>query len=119
MKPASSAPCKRRFRRRTLRVLVDYQIGGVVRCEYATTLGAGGMFIESEEPLRAGTQLKVRFRLPGRDALHEIQGRVAWAMAPEAAGSSSSRVPGIGVEFTDAVAASTLARELEQVDDAK
>jgi len=37
----------RRFRRRTVRIEVDYQSpeGGLLR-EYATTLGAGGLFIE-------------------------------------------------------------------------
>jgi Tfp pilus assembly protein PilZ len=113
----SSPPCKRRFRRRTVRVLVDYQVGGVVRCEYATTLGAGGMFIESEEPSAKGAMIKVRFRLPSSPALHEIQGRVAWAIGAEAPGSGPSRVPGMGIEFTDAVAAAALARELDRTPD--
>ena len=112
----SVRPCKRRFRRRTVRVLVDYQVAGSVRCEYATTLGAGGMFVETEDPLPPGTQLKTRFRLPGREVLHEVQGRVAWTL-PAEAGSGANRVPGMGVEFVDAVAAATLARELERLAD--
>lgn len=114
MKMRSAPPCKRRFRRRTLRVLVDYQVGGVVRCEYATTLGAGGMFIESEQAAQKGALIKVRFRLPSSPTLHEIQGRVAWAIAAETPGSGPSRVPGMGIEFTDAVAAAALARELDR-----
>jgi uncharacterized protein (TIGR02266 family) len=111
----SVRPCKRRFRRRTVRVLVDYQVAGSVRCEYATTLGAGGMFVETEEPLPPGTQLKTRFRLPGRDVLHEVQGRVAWTLPVESTAAPASRVPGMGVEFVDAVAAARLARELERL----
>jgi uncharacterized protein (TIGR02266 family) len=102
---------RRRYRRLTVRLLVDFVTSARVRCEYATTLGAGGLFVESEEPLPAGTRLKVRFRLPGREALHEIEGRVAWC---QPAGEDARRAPGMGVEFTDAVAISALARELEK-----
>jgi uncharacterized protein (TIGR02266 family) len=101
----------RRYRRLTVRLLVDFVTSGGVRCDYATTLGAGGLFVESEEPLPPGSLLKVRFRLPGREHLHEIQGRVAWS---QPAGADARRAPGMGVEFTDAVAVSRLARELEK-----
>ena len=103
---------KRRFRRRTARVLVDYSAGGEIRCEYATTLGAGGMFIETEEPLQPGSQIKVRFRLPSAGTVHEIEARVAWIQTPDEA--DQRRAPGMGIEFTDAVATSVLARSLER-----
>ena len=106
---------KRRFRRRTVRVLVDYTARGEVHCEYATTLGAGGLFIESESPLPQGTHLKVRFRLSagsGEGSVHEIEGRVVWTQAPEA--GERQRAPGMGISFTDAVATAALARELER-----
>jgi uncharacterized protein (TIGR02266 family) len=102
---------RRRFRRRTVRILVDYQASGPPACEYATTLGAGGMFIESEEALPPGTVLKVRFRLPEAEALHDIEARVAWCLSSDEAGL----VPGMGIEFTDAVASAKLARELENL----
>lgn len=117
MSERTAAPHKRQFRRRTLRVRVDYQVGGVIRCELATTLGAGGMFIESEEAAPKGTRLKLRFRLPGGSELHEIEGRVAWAMSADAPDASPSRTPGMGVEFTDSVAAAALARELDRTPD--
>ena len=104
----------RRFRRRTLRVLVDYTTADGVHCEYGTTLGAGGLFIETEEPLATGAPLKVRFRLPDGERVHEIEGRVVWRQEAEAAGSTL-RAPGMGIEFTDAVAASRLARELQRL----
>lgn len=104
-------PGQRRFRRRTLRVLVDFVAEGGVRCEYATTLGAGGMFIETDEPLPAEAALKARFRLPGSDAVHEIEGRVVWSQP-----GGGRQAPGMGIEFTDAVAVAALARELERLD---
>jgi uncharacterized protein (TIGR02266 family) len=106
-----SPESRRRFRRLTVRLLVDFVAGGGMRCEYATTLGAGGLFIECEDLLPAGTRLKLRFRLPGGDELHEIEGRVCWLQAPSA---DATRAPGMGVEFTDAVGISALARALER-----
>jgi uncharacterized protein (TIGR02266 family) len=105
----------RRFRRQLVRVLVDYTAGGAPHCEYATTLGAGGLFIETDAPLDPGSQLRVRFRLPGGAALHSIDGRVTWQHRLADARAGDSRPSGMGVEFTDALAASALARELERL----
>jgi uncharacterized protein (TIGR02266 family) len=101
---------ERRFRRRTVRMLVDFASAHGVGCEYATTLGAGGLFVETEDPPPRGTPLKVRFRLPGTGVEHQVEGRVAWCHVPRPGDAHS---PGMGVEFTDAVAVSRLARELE------
>ena len=104
----------RRFRRSTLRVLVDYEWNDSPRSDYATTLGAGGLFIETGTPLPEATRFTARFRLPGGDCLHEIEARVAWTRAI-AKPAESVHAPGMGVEFVDSVAASRLARELEDV----
>lgn len=108
---------RRRFRRRLVRVLVDFHAGGGPRCEYATTLGAGGLFIETEAPLAPGTALRVRFRLPGGERLHAIEGRVTWLHGPDDVHAGDERPLGMAVEFTDAQAASTLAHDLERLDD--
>ena len=102
---------RRRFRRLTLRVLVDYAGPEGLRCDYATTLGAGGLFIESDDPLPAGSLLKVRFRLPGCQRLHEIEGRVVWAHG--AGPDPGGKAPGMGIAFLDAQATAELARSLE------
>ena len=105
---------RRRFKRRTVRVLVDYAGPDGARFDYATTLGPGGLFIETDEPLAVGSTLKVRFRLAGGGALHVIDGRVAWSHDPRR-GGSAARTPGMAIEFTDAMAAAPLARELERL----
>lgn len=110
-------PTQRRFRRRLVRVLVDFHADGVPRCEYATTLGAGGMFIETEAPLPPGSVLRLRFRLPGSEALHAIDGRVTWQHREADARAGDLRPGGMGVAFTDAAAAAKLARELEALED--
>ena len=107
----------RRFRRQLLRVLVDYSAGGTPCCEYATTLGAGGLFIETENPLAPGTLLSVRFRVPGGNVLHRIEGRVTWHHDAANVRAGDVRPPGMGVEFTDAHAAAELARELDALPD--
>lgn len=104
---------RRRYRRRTVRVLVEYVSDSGVAADPATTLGAGGVFIETESPLAAGELLKLRFSLPGRETLHEIQGRVVWRRRPCDPGQHA---PGMGIEFTDRSAAGQLARELETLD---
>ena len=103
----------RRFRRRTVRIQVAYQSAedGPVR-EYATTLGAGGLFIESEQPLAQKTRLKLAFVLPGHDRRHEIEGRVVWVTYPAEPGEAP-RTAGMGIQFTDRVGEAILARELE------
>src|SRR4029453_8796073 len=109
--PRRSGGSRRRFRRRTVRLLVDFVAGARVRCEYATTLGAGRLFVEGGAALPGRRAIRVRFGLPGAEPLHEIEGRVAWC---QPATADATRAPGMGVEFTDAVAISALARELEK-----
>jgi len=110
------SPARRRFRRRTIRVLVDYAVEGAVRCEYATTLGAGGLFLECDEPLPPGSLLKLRFRLPHEALPHEIEARVSWLHSPEDPGRGA-QPPGMGVEFIDAVASARLAHALKCLPD--
>jgi uncharacterized protein (TIGR02266 family) len=105
---------RRRFRRRTLRLMVDYRGPDGIRCEYATTLGAGGLFIESHDPLPTGSLFKVRFRLPGAPRLHEIEARVVWSQP--GADRASGQAPGMGIAFLDAEATSELARALESLE---
>ena len=114
MTDRSDSPSKRRrFRRRTVRIVVEYLGETGLCCDTATTLGAGGLFVETETPVPIGASLKLRFRLPGRDEEHHVEGRVAWSRGGvETRGTS----PGMGIEFTDRVAVKHLARELEDLD---
>ncbi len=109
-----AAPPERRHRRRTVRVLTEYQAGDDRRAEYATTLGGGGLFIETETPLPQLTPLVVRFQLFEGRPLHQVAGRVVWRHEPTASGSIS-RTHGMGIEFTDAVAAARVALELDDL----
>ena len=103
----------RRFRRQTVRILVDYELEDGVRSDYATTLGAGGVFIECDDAPPPGTLLKLRFRLPHGEQLHELEGRVTWRRDAHV---ERSLAPGMGVQFTDTTSRAKLARELNQLD---
>jgi uncharacterized protein (TIGR02266 family) len=103
---------RRRFRRRVVRVMVEYISAAGLCRDFATTLGAGGMFIETDEPLHPGARLKLRFQLPGGSDAHDVEGFVAWARRP-AHGIAGSA--GMGIEFRDRAANARIARALEDL----
>ena len=102
----------RRHRRQNLRILVDYKTADGIHCDYASTIGVGGMFLETENPPPPGTEIKLRFRLPEGEELHEIEGAVVWRQLPSAAGEPM-RPTGAGIQFMDSSAVARLGRELE------
>jgi hypothetical protein len=74
----------------------------------ATTLGAGGLFVPTSDPLPLHAPLVVRFHLPGDDAELCFDAHVAWTRAA-ASGSA-----GMGIAFDDADARTELAQQLER-----
>ena len=104
---------KRLYRRRTVRIAVEYLSDTGLRCERATTLGAGGLFIETDSPESAGSNIKLRFQLSETGAQHEIEGRVVWSRG---VGYSDAGATGMGIEFLNRTAANALAVELENLD---
>ena len=104
---------KRRYRRRTVRIVVEYLSATGPCSETATTLGAGGLFIETDTPEYEGSQLKLRFRIQPEGLDHEIEGRVAWSRGLN---SEPVGMPGMGIEFADRRAMNRLAEELETLD---
>jgi Tfp pilus assembly protein PilZ len=97
----------------TVRILVDYQALGGIHCDYATTLGAGGMFLETDLGLSRGEGVKLRFRIPGSEIRHELEARVTWQHAIKPESGKDLYTPGVGLQFTDPTLTAMLARELE------
>lgn len=62
-------------------------------------VSSGGLFIESADPLRRGTELRIDFGLPN-PAFESItaKARVVWAREKV---EQDVRLPGMGVQFTD------------------
>lgn len=102
----------RRYRRVTTRVRVEFCDAQGLRQETATTLGAGGLFVSTEDPLPRGTPLKVRFRLFEGGQLHDLEARVVWSKRCSDPGAYA---PGMGLEFRNPEAASRIALELLEV----
>lgn len=103
----------RKHRRMTVRILVDYQARGEIHCDYATTLGAGGMFLETDLVMSRGEIVKVRFRIPGGEVLHEFEAGVTWQHAAKPKPGGDLQTPGVGLQFSDSSLTATLERELE------
>jgi hypothetical protein len=80
----------RKHRRMTVRLLVDYQLA-----------------------MTRGEIVKVSFRIPGGEELHELEARVTWYHAAREEPDGSLRTPGVGLQFTDPTLTAPLARELE------
>ena len=106
----SNSGSRRRYRRRTVRVLVEYFSDAGVCCDTATTLGAGGMFIQTEDPLPTDASIKLSFEVPGGSRRHHFEGRVVWANRPSEGAVGAS---GMGIEWTDPAASQRLAQEIE------
>jgi Tfp pilus assembly protein PilZ len=109
---------RRRYRRRTVRVLVEYVSDAGVCCDTATTLGAGGMFIQTDAPLAIGETIKLSFQLPGGSQNHEFEGRVVWANRPSLGSSGTAGTAGtagMGIGWNDPRASQRLANEIEDL----
>jgi uncharacterized protein (TIGR02266 family) len=107
---------QRRFRRLTVRIEVSYLAlrEGQVASAIATTLGAGGLYIRTDDPLPRGEALRVRFKLRGSGREHELAAQVVWANGEDAPVPPSGR--GMGIAFRDAKAQQRLARDLASGD---
>lgn len=87
---------RRRADRRDLLVRVEYSTIDEIFSEFTRDINEGGLFIETEKPRSAGTEVAMRFNLPGsHEPLHTI-GRVVWARS--AGGSAPA---GMGIEFDE------------------
>ncbi len=62
-------------------------------------ISSGGAFIQTKELQSIGTEIKLRFRLPGEENLIEAKGKVAWVYTQP--GKTRPNASGIGVQFTD------------------
>lgn len=101
---------RRRYRRMTVRLRASYEHAGVRREAIATTLGAGGLFVATDEPLEKGSLLRIHFQVPGSGRSHSLEARVVWSHRP---GDPGQQGHGMGLAFTNPAACSTLAAELE------
>ena len=90
--------------RASSRVHYDIQIG--VATDHRLFVGlvsdisAGGLFIATDEPLKRGDKVDVRFSIPGTPHVFHKKATVRWTRPVDADGESRTRA-GAGVQFED------------------
>ena len=87
-------------RRVELDLEIDYSDLESFCQDYIRNISRGGLFIETRRPLPLGTELKLKFRLPGSDIPIKTSGVVMWTVEAEEATDRKS-APGMGVKFGD------------------
>jgi uncharacterized protein (TIGR02266 family) len=87
---------RRRFSRTDLLVRVEYSTIDEIFSEFTRDINEGGLFIETEKPRPTGTEVVLRFNLPGNAEALQTVGRVVWVR------TASRNVPaGMGIEFDE------------------
>jgi uncharacterized protein (TIGR02266 family) len=73
-----------------LGISVSYRVGNTISAAVSLNISRGGLAIRTTSPLEPGTELKIRFRVPGGKKDVEGDARVAW----------TDRRVGMGLQFT-------------------
>lgn len=89
-------PETRRFDRAPLSLEVHYRTQGSFLVSYSLNLSKGGLFLETQDLLPVGTELTVRFTIPGADQVVETLAKVMWVRR---ATSDDGLPPGLGLQF--------------------
>jgi uncharacterized protein (TIGR02266 family) len=89
-------PNNRRFPRAPLAFEVHYRTRGSFLVSYSLNLSKGGLFLETEELQPLGSNLTVRFSVPGTTTQIETEARVMWVRSEF---SSEGLPPGMGLQF--------------------
>lgn len=73
----------------TLGIPVSYRFGNTIAAALTLNISKGGLAVRTMSPLQQGSELRVRFRLPGSKSEIEADSRVAW----------TDRRIGMGLQF--------------------
>lgn len=76
---------------------VEYRTASAFLVAFSANLSSGGVFVETDRPLPIGTDLALRFNVPGTGPL-EVMGVVAWTRLP-----GEEAPPGMGIRFIEPV----------------
>jgi len=87
---------RRRHPRFDVELEISYQHLDDFLFDYAINLSRGGMFIRTARPIELGTEIKIRFSIPGRKEKIETTGKVVRAVRAD---DPHGPAPGMGIEF--------------------
>jgi uncharacterized protein (TIGR02266 family) len=91
---------RRKTPRISTRTLVDYEGQNSFLYDYANNIGEGGMFIETDQPLRPGCKTILQFTLPEVDHVFRMEASVAWVhpLDPEEKSFLPEKLSGMGMK---------------------
>lgn len=81
-----------------VKMKVDWKYEGNFLFENATNISEHGIFLESKEPLEAGTMIDLQFTLPDSGKKIEVLGEVIWTN-PFRPDKDNNPNPGMGIRF--------------------
>ena len=88
---------RRKSERVGLLVRVTYQTVDELFSEFARNINEAGIFIETDNPQRAGSSVLLQFQLPGSDDLIEVAATVVRISD----GDDGNEPQGMGIEFDE------------------
>lgn len=87
---------RRRANRADVTVRIDYGTVDELFSEFTRDINEGGVFIETEKPHQAGTEVSMQFHLPGSSEVLQTIGRVV-----RVSSGNESDPSGMGIEFDE------------------
>jgi len=96
---AIHASDRRRAERASVTVRIDYATVDEIFSEFTRDINDGGLFIETEKPHQAGTEVSMQFHLPGSEEVIHTIGRVV-----RVSSGAEGMPPGMGIEFDELTA---------------
>ena len=88
---------RRKHPRVLLRALVDYESEDTFLYDYSKDLSQGGLFIQTDKPLKVNETIDLKFSLPDIAKVFEVKGQVRW-VNPESVGGL---MKGMGIAFQE------------------
>jgi len=87
---------RRKHPRLDVQIEISYQHLNDFFYDYAINLSRGGMFIRTAHPIDAGTDLKIKFSIPGQKETISTSGKVVRVVKSD---DPHGPAPGMGIEF--------------------
>jgi uncharacterized protein (TIGR02266 family) len=91
-------PEKRQGARAPIEIRVEYRTVGSFLSDWVVNISKGGMFINTENPLKVGAHVRLVFSLPGMPFMFDVNAEVKWSQTEP---SERQEFPGMGVEFVE------------------
>lgn len=90
---------KRLSQRIPVMLKVDYQIGSKTKTGFSANMSVSGLFMNVNEPVEIGSQIRMQFLLPGISTPISLTGMVIRSNNPNQSGDGT--LPGVGIQFSE------------------